>query len=396
MVAFLFYKLNENKKDIIQKSKYNKSNIRATYPVYSNMDKNKALKIFAEYHSAKTSYKPFIAYRREGYNGVVTNIDSNLGIRTSTNHSLNDSVWFLGGSTMWGTGTPDDMTIPSYFAKFTKEKVLNLGESGYSSFQELINLQLMLLKGYKPNRVIFYDGQNDGYRYCQKNEPVPSHAYYSRYLEMINSYKSVKRKAMSNIKQKENIIKEIDIFQYINIKSGNYFSKVYGFLNSPFIFFNEKNNIRQNKSLAIGKPIKDFKKKNDYLTCTNEKNAKTAAEATVFSWLSAYQLLSKNNIKVNFILQPTAVYLPERYNLDYMINTMKQRIVDEADNYAVYYNAVRNEWKKQCGAYNACETFIDLSEIFFDNKEALFIDNCHLGPKGNKIVAQKLLTYLNN
>lgn len=394
-VTYYFYnKLDQNVK-VVNRT-YNSNNIRASYPTYSNLDKQTAIKIFDEYAAPKSSYEPFIAYRRQMYNGTVVNIDNN-GFRKSTNHSLNDSTWFFGGSTMWGTGATDETTIPSFFAKYTGEKVLNLGESGYTSFQEFINLQLMLLRGYKPKRVFFYDGQNDGYRYCQKNESVPSHAYYSRYLQMINSYPRMKKQLNNMSQNKNRMLQETSFFKYVDIKMNGLFSKIAGFMYSPFsYFFKNQNPSRAYKSLSFNsdKSFKDFSKENDYLICSKEENARRAAKVTVFSWLNAYKLLKDEGISVRFILQPTAVYNPSRYQLDYIINETKQRIVDEADNYTVYYDVLRDEWNKQCSAYGICDSLIDLSGAFFDNKNPIFVDACHVAPIGNEIIAKKLIKYI--
>ena len=69
---------------------------------------------------------------------------------------------------MWGTGSDDNRTIPSYFARLNNVDVLNLVESSFHSFQELIQLQILLNQNFRPKSVIFYDGFNDGYYYCQK------------------------------------------------------------------------------------------------------------------------------------------------------------------------------------------------------------------------------------
>ena len=67
---------------------------------------------------------------------------------------------------MWGTGTKDEETIPSFVAQMLHEsgasaQVFNFGESGWVSTQEMIELQKLLQQGARPDIVVFYDGVND-------------------------------------------------------------------------------------------------------------------------------------------------------------------------------------------------------------------------------------------
>jgi lysophospholipase L1-like esterase len=72
----------------------------------------------------------------------------------------------LGGSSLWGFGARDDQTIPSHLARELNRRgiaaeVHNLAEIGYVSTQELIELMGLLQTGERPDYVIFYDGVND-------------------------------------------------------------------------------------------------------------------------------------------------------------------------------------------------------------------------------------------
>ena len=126
--------------EISNNSKYNRNTIRATYPVYSQIKPEEAISLFRDYQAPGTSYYPFTGWRRNPYSGTAVNIDKKYRTRKSLNNKFNDSVWFFGGSTMWGTGSKDSETIPSQYARFTGENVWNLGESGYNSFQEFVHI----------------------------------------------------------------------------------------------------------------------------------------------------------------------------------------------------------------------------------------------------------------
>ena len=84
-------------------------------------------------------------------------------LRTKLGEGEND-ILFLGGSTTFGYGVKDEHTIPSSFSKVTNiqnSKVFNLANPYYHSNQELRVLNNLLLKGKKPDFVIFIDGINE-------------------------------------------------------------------------------------------------------------------------------------------------------------------------------------------------------------------------------------------
>lgn len=67
-----------------------------------------------------------------------------------------------------GTNARDTFTIPSLLARAVEGRginveIINFGETGYVSTQEVITLLLQLRQGNVPDIVIFYDGVNDTY-----------------------------------------------------------------------------------------------------------------------------------------------------------------------------------------------------------------------------------------
>ena len=66
--------------------------------------------------SRQTRYRSFVLYRRAPFKGETINIDQE-GIRLTPGADCGPNafkVFAFGGSTMWGTGSPDWGTIPSY------------------------------------------------------------------------------------------------------------------------------------------------------------------------------------------------------------------------------------------------------------------------------------------
>ena len=76
-------------------------------------------------------------------------------------------VYVLGGSTVWGVDAPDSCTIPAWvlrgLASHTDRQldVRNLGQYGWVSTQELLELLFRLRSGERPDLVVFLDGMND-------------------------------------------------------------------------------------------------------------------------------------------------------------------------------------------------------------------------------------------
>jgi lysophospholipase L1-like esterase len=135
--------------------------------------------------SSASQWVSYVYWRRKPYQGQYINVDPN-GIRRTWTADSNGlgagdrrSIFVFGGSTLWGVGARDDATIPSFLAKELKDRgidseVINFGESGYVSTQEVVALLRELQKGHVPDLVIFYDGVNDVYSaYQQKIAGLP-------------------------------------------------------------------------------------------------------------------------------------------------------------------------------------------------------------------------------
>lgn len=91
------------------------------------------------------------------------------------------TVWFVGGSALWGLGQRDDHTIPSEVARRADEagtpiEAVNLGVPGYTQWQQQALLGNRLSRGERPDLIVVYDGANDLtsmiYRAGQGIEPL--------------------------------------------------------------------------------------------------------------------------------------------------------------------------------------------------------------------------------
>ena len=122
-------------------------------------------------------YVPFRIWGTPEWHGKYVNNDTDeFGTERRTIQDLSADckdkpsfhIWMFGGSTLYGTGVPDWATIPSFLSKELNAsarcvKITNFGTEGYNTNQELILLIEQLKAGRRPDAVIFYDGVNDSY-----------------------------------------------------------------------------------------------------------------------------------------------------------------------------------------------------------------------------------------
>lgn len=119
----------------------------------------------------KVLYEPYVLWKRAPYQGETVTIDED-GLRRTTHSECNPqsyTIWTFGGSTMWGAGSPDWLTIPSLVAENYEKSgkhvcVRNYGVSAWVNTQEVIEFMLELKRVSRhPDLVVFYDGINDTY-----------------------------------------------------------------------------------------------------------------------------------------------------------------------------------------------------------------------------------------
>ncbi|MCB0963623.1 MAG: hypothetical protein KDA98_10035 [Acidimicrobiales bacterium] len=108
----------------------------------------------------------FLASRFADYQSETVNIVG--GHRVSyTPDDPELTVWFFGGSTMFGLGQRDEHTLPSVVARAAEAdgiriRPVNFGVMGYVNWQETEQFQQAITSGPdRPDLVVFYDGVND-------------------------------------------------------------------------------------------------------------------------------------------------------------------------------------------------------------------------------------------
>ena len=271
-------------------------------------------------------------------NNTNKNSIKNLGT-VLINPALTDSsflktIWFFGGSTMWGTGAENDsVTIPSLVIQLLNERDdgfkyfgVNFGESGFTSTSSLIQL-LISLRNAKPNAIIFLDGVND----C-------GNSFISGLPDVENEY-LIKKYIIENKKDPDYSISKII-----------YFMKRFGVIKSirNKVYYEENLNLDQK-----------------------------SAEIITSNWKIVNDLCKINNISFDAFLQPNALVgdYGKKYSTDSKMKSFYTRTYNKI--------ASKNRNKKY---------FHDISNTMPDDYKYFYDGWCHTSSNGNKIIAISIVS----
>jgi lysophospholipase L1-like esterase len=125
---------------------------------------------FDEFRRAvRVDWKPYVGWWQRPYRGAHLSIDAR-GLRPTPGETTAGAaairILCFGGSTMMGMGARDEHTIPAVLARRLGElgvaaAVANYGQLGHNTTQELITLQQLLKAGTGLDIAVFYDGVNE-------------------------------------------------------------------------------------------------------------------------------------------------------------------------------------------------------------------------------------------
>lgn len=120
----------------------------------------------AHYRYSEKEALPYTLWKRGPFASTYVNIDSSsLRVTPKVPLPTAKKVFVFGGSTVWGTGSPDSLTFPALLQKKlgSNYDVYNYGEAAYVHAQEQQLLLAELCAEQIPDIVIFLDGANDTY-----------------------------------------------------------------------------------------------------------------------------------------------------------------------------------------------------------------------------------------
>ena len=310
-------------------------------------------------------WQSYVYWRRTPRRAQYINIDSD-GLRKTINSPVSEGaappirVFMFGGSTMWGLGAADDSTIPSIFAREAKNRginceVVNFGQYAYVSTQEVIELALQLQKGNIPDVVIFHDGVNDTFSGFQLSVPGLPHDEIRREKEFC----LLERKELQSLAALS-AVRQLSTIRLLN-----------GVL--------QKSGLRRDTVQPI--PL-------GYEKAISDKNS--LAHAVVETYVNNIKLTQALSQSYGFT--PLFYWQPVIYTKGHLTEYERQSL--ELD---VHYPGMKEFYldtyavlRQRSSELSKNAAFNDISSIFSDVREPIFVDFNHMGDKGNGFIARRM------
>jgi hypothetical protein len=296
---------------------------------------------FEEFAALSSRYISYIEWRREPFQGKTINLSGPYALRATVGAGdpSKPSVYFFGGSTMWGTGADDANTIPSLVTELGGYRAVNWGESAYTAHQSLVLLMQLLQEGHRPNVVVFYDGVNEVSHKCRAELTPTSHAREGQIRSALAASKS---------------------------------ENVYGlsYIARPLIAL----------AGVVSSRIALLTRGEGQFVChTDGARAQQIADNLIEDWDVARRLVESYGGKFIGVLQPVS------YFSDTRLEHLKLSEV-ERKQFKTVYPLIRQRMQGRPGLFDLTGTL--------DRREYIYIDFCHLSPNGNRYVALKIVETL--
>jgi lysophospholipase L1-like esterase len=339
MAAGLYYKMTSVHQDIVY---FRQSDSYKNAPWINDYDKE----MFASYNS---SWRSYVYWRRKPYQGKYININKQ-GIRytspskvSEANAAITQKIFMFGGSTMWGEGVRDQYTLPSLVVKDlaahnVRAEITNFGEVAYVNTQELIELVLQLERGHIPDIAVFYDGWNDVYSALQNGVAGLPQYEWTRDLEynLSKHYCTLRRLFWQ---------KSVDQF---------YLGKILNSLSNKL------------------HPPKTHKK---IAGLENE---------IMRVYLSNLKIITALGKAYGFI--PVFYWQPVIYTKKHLTAYEKKYSPEELGTlYDKTYTQLRQHKAKLVDYH-----FYDITDLFAEDRNPVYIDYCHVNEDANQIIAERM------
>jgi lysophospholipase L1-like esterase len=317
---------------------------------------------FDEFRRAvRVDWKPYVEWWQRAFRGAYVTLDERglrptPGEETATGEAIR--ILCFGGSTMMGMGARDDQTIPAVLARRLTEhgyrvSVTNYGQLGHNSTQEVITLQQLLKSAEPIDIALFYDGINE--MACAEQT---GHAD--------GLFNEARRRAEFNLLHPD---RRRDLIAAALIGA------------APRTF----RRLRRFTSLPLRGPLPI--EQADLSRVDLAELAREVIAGYVGNLRLVRLLAGEYGFRPIFFWQP-------------VITTKKFKTRDErrwVDDYTndperrhLLYHAIIDERRRRAELIEASDT-IDLSALFDDWTEAVYIDLYHLSEAGNAAVAEAML-----
>lgn len=189
----LYHAVQTNIKERKKKKELYQNNYQ--YQQWCRPDSSETMnhKVFDEMMASnRFIFDSWLSFRNADYQGTYVNIN---GYERRTIPSFTEkgkdtlTIWFFGGSTMFGFNVTDAETIPSQFAKLYGStnntqslKVVNFSVPYYFSLQEYKLFSQLLDEQAAPDIAVFFDGLNDFWLY---NNTYYRETYFTQKLASV-------------------------------------------------------------------------------------------------------------------------------------------------------------------------------------------------------------------
>jgi hypothetical protein len=275
------------------------------------------------------------------------------------------TIVVTGGSTIFGVGSTDNTsTVPSILERLINQRlnkraeVLNLAMRGFQSFQEMVLLDQFFAENHA-DIVLAISGRNDA------NQAIEDPTVEGAYLK-----KRIWNNAVSLVHRAER-----GEFMAINIASKlRSWSYTYDLLYRQIVPHKKVGSWAQSPELDLRKE--------------SATDLKQRARITATHFAAAAQISKMNGADFVMILQLTPFFksnltAEEKSN----IATIKKL---KNDDEIRAYRQKENEFYSAFRQVEKPFDIIDLSNIFLESKETLYIDNCHYNDAGAELFAEKI------
>ena len=317
---------------------------------------------FEEFRRAvRVDWRPYVEWWQHPYRGTYVTLDGR-GLRPTPGEETADGgalrILCFGGSTMMGMGARDDGTIPAVLVRQLRARghrvsVTNYGQLGHNSTQEAITLQQLLKAGAQVDIALFYDGANE--MACAEQT---GHAD--------GLFNEARRRAEFNLMHPD---RRRDLIAAALIGS------------APRTL----RRLRGLTGLSLRGPLPAEQ------TDLSRVDIKDLAHRVVSAYLGNVRLVRLLGREYGF--QPVFFWQPA-------ITTKRHTTPDERrwlDDYTAdpetrrrLYDAILAERRRNSHFVDAADAF-DLSALFDDRTDAVYIDLYHLSEAGNAAVAAAML-----
>lgn len=298
----------------------------------------------------------------------VATDENGYSITPSYSHVNPDiTIVVTGGSTMFGVGSSDNSTtVPSILERLINQRlhiraeVVNLALRGGQSFQEMLLVDRFLAEN-QADLVLPISGRNDAFHAI--SDPTVEGAFLKKHV-WENAVPLVRRA-------------EEKKFMIINLNSKLLsLSYTYDLLSR---WFDGSSKSKKPRSSAESSTLN---LRREALTTSINR-----AKITATHYAATDQISKMNGANFVMILQPTLYY--KNIWTEFEVGRMERK--HGSENLIDKYRQNEHEFYDAFRKINKPFQFIDLSNIFLEDNETLYIDQCHYNDLGAEKLAEKVL-----